>query len=215
MKKCLFIASLLFATNAFSQCKCIDGFFGSSTEEPFYSTTIGKHQIVFCGYGDKTEQTSFSTSGFDIIDCSNTTILKSYDEFWQDSIQIHENYIEVFRMERFPILNQTEWQPTPTVRHSIKEVNGELVLNESFSPPHYFFKDEYLAFIKNKMKNHKDDKDSTVFEDYRLKLLFLKALNNKDDIDEFLQFTSIVSYLGVFHDYYKEYLEMEIYPIAQ
>ena len=113
--------------------------------------------------------------------------------FWQDSIQIHENYIEVFRMKRFPMLNQTEWQLTPTVRH-IKEVNGELVLKESFSPPHYFFKDEYLAFIKNKMESLKDDKESTAFEDYRLTLLFLKALNNKEDMDEFLQFTSIVSY---------------------
>lgn len=213
MKKCLFIVSLLFATNAFSQCKCIDGFFGKSTEKPFYSATIGKHQIAFCGLSDKIEKSSFSTSGFDIIDCSNKTILSSYSEFWQDSIQIHESYIEVFRMQRFPVLNQTEWQLTPTVRHTFKEINNKLILEESFSPPHYFFDDEYLVFIKNKMESHRGDKESTAFEDYRLKLLFLKALNNKEDMAEFLQFTSIVSYLGVFHDFYKEYLKMEIYPI--
>lgn len=215
MKKCLLFISVLFTTTAFSQCKCIDTFISSSAQEPFYTTTIGKHQIAFCGYSNKIEAPSFSTSGFDIIDCSNSIIFDSYGELWQDSIQIHENYIEVFRMERFPMPNQKEWQLTPTIRHTYKEVNDKIIQEESFSPPHFFFNDDYLMFVKSEMESYKHDQESTAFDDYRFNYLFLKALNNKEDKDEFLQFTSIVSYLGVFHNYYKEYLEMTIDPIQE
>src|SRR5690554_897925 len=201
-------------------CKCIDGTFSSSKEEPIANSRIGEKKVVFCGIkgeyyeldtADTTQENfGFKRTGFDIIQCSNDSVLFVVGEYYTDSIHISEEGFKHFRLTHFPKVKGLKYEPTTLLEFHFRETSDGITIDTFIALPNRFFDEEYLNDLANLVGFYKGDTtDTSKYHDLKLHYLFLRAISDEKFKKEFISSGPYDGYMGpIFRDF-KSYLGYE------
>ncbi|EON78929.1 hypothetical protein ADIS_0522 [Lunatimonas lonarensis] len=201
-------------------CNCVDGVFSSRNALPIAHSRIGKILVIFCGYkGDYYELDSidntqnnfgFKRTAFEIIQCSNDSVLVVVEEYYTDSIRVSDEGFKHFRLSHFPKAENLEYEPTTLLEYQYKETQDGIGIDTLIALPPKFFQQKYLNELVGLVEFYKNDTtDTSKYYDLKLHYLFLRALSDEKFMGEFISSGPYDGYMGpVFRDF-KSYLGHE------
>lgn len=201
-------------------CKCVDGAFSSKNDSPIAYSRIGKIRVMFCGYkGEYYELDSmenaqnnfgFKCTGFEIIQCSNDSVLFVVGEYYTDSIRVSEEGFKHFRLSHFPKAKNIEYEPTTLLEYQYKETHDGIRIDTLIALPTKYFQKKYLNELADLVEFYKNDTtDTSKYHDLKLHYLFLRAVSDEKFKEEFISSGPYDGYMGpIFRDF-KSYLGYE------
>lgn len=205
-----------------NSCKCIDNLFSSSKEEPIATVKQDDNYFSFCGYksnspingreyGVLRTDSSMLLCGYELIDCQNTKSIFYEGEYYTDSVKIHSDGFEIFRLKNIPNINGGKYFPVPIIEFKVKQTDKGLLIDTIFALPQTYYSKEYIAQVENVLNDMINNKSRELdIEDYQLHLLFLKALNNESDLKQFNDAGTYDGYLGPIYRDFGRYIKIKL-----
>lgn|GEM_PF-1863320 len=211
---CLICSCKQNSTVSKAECKCIDHRFSSSKFIPIATSTIDNIPVAFCGYSSKGSEyleeygilksdSSFIGIGYEVIDCSTQKSIFDEGEYYTDSIKINVNGFEIFRLAHIVNPNGNFGNLIPVIQFNFSKSKQGFQLDTLFAFPEKYFSDGYIQQVKTHIDSLENSElEKYEFVEFKMELLFLKALNDINQLDKFLNSGPYNGYLGpLFRDF--------------